>query len=283
MDAVNLFGHGAPGESTALNIDVQFNLPVTTFSRTTGGAFLADIRTGKVLLAHRGIVTLGHGRVAKDALIQEMTCTLCEAETSNGTREFLVVAELDSPSLVTDIIAFATELRGSARALGAKSGGESKAPRAAKRSSGARAYKGTFGKLRKYFDEVTGERNVKGRRRAVIADCYHGSVVRALRDSLGVTDQALKSREIDLVALTKKTVFIIEVGSSPKRSLTISCQFRILPGTLSPPRCGRGRAPDRRRRDLPRLPGRTSGHRPPEYRPSPDLPAESGPAESANP
>lgn len=213
-DAVNLFGHGMPGDSSALNIDVQFNLPVIQFSRQTGGAFLTDTETGKVLLAHRGIVTLGHGRVARDALIREMACTLCEAQTSSGTREFLVIGELDSPSLVPDIIAFATELRRAARVLGESSAAASKSRRPANRSSGARTNYGAFGKLRKYFDEVTGKRTIKARRGPVVADCYHGAVVRALRDTLGAADQALKSREIDLVALTTKNVFVVEVKTS---------------------------------------------------------------------
>jgi hypothetical protein len=211
--AVNLFGHGTPGGPTPLNIDVQFNLPTETFARTTGGAFLREKQTGKVLLGHRGIVTLGHGRIPKIALFQEMTCTLRDAETSNGEREFLIIGELAAPSLVEDLVSFATELRRSARALGERPSkiSESRTPNRTLRSNGQR---GTFGKLRQYFDEFSGKRKPSSRRQLVIADCYHGSVVRAMCESLGSPEKALKSREIDLVILKGTKAFLIEVKTS---------------------------------------------------------------------
>jgi hypothetical protein len=49
----NYFGHGAPGDTASLNIDVQFNLPVVTFSRSLGGAFLRHTLTNAIVLAHR--------------------------------------------------------------------------------------------------------------------------------------------------------------------------------------------------------------------------------------
>src|ERR1700733_12926458 len=61
----SFFGHGTPGAAASLNIDVQFNLPVVKFSRSMGGAFLRQLSSNEVILAHRGIVTLGHGRVSK--------------------------------------------------------------------------------------------------------------------------------------------------------------------------------------------------------------------------
>jgi hypothetical protein len=108
---------GMPGDKVPLYIDVQFNVPVVNFSRQSGGAFLRHLPTNSVILAHRGIVTLGHGRVAKSDLFGEMAATLREAETSAGSAEFLLVGELESPTLIDDIDPFSSELRRAARAL----------------------------------------------------------------------------------------------------------------------------------------------------------------------
>lgn len=193
----NLFGHGTPGDSSWLNIDVQFNIPIVNFSRTTGGAFLQEIQTGNIMLAHRGIVTLGHGRVKKSSLFSEMFATLCEADTSAGTRDFLLISELDSPSLVKDIESFSSELRRTVKALGDK-----KQRRQSKFSK----------TLKDYFDEFSGKRIVKGRRKG-IAECYHGSVVRALRDALK-GKVIYKSHGIDLVAQKGRKAFLFEVKTS---------------------------------------------------------------------
>lgn len=71
----NLFGHGNPGSDNCLKMDVQFNLPVVEFSRMSGGACLLHLPTGRIVLAHRGIVTIGHSRVPKTLLFAEMDAT----------------------------------------------------------------------------------------------------------------------------------------------------------------------------------------------------------------
>lgn len=97
IKAENYFGHGSPGHNETLNIDVQFNIPVVKFSRKSGGAFLRHYQTREIVLAHRGIVTLGHGRIKKSALFSEMVATLREADTSRGNQKFLLIGELNSP------------------------------------------------------------------------------------------------------------------------------------------------------------------------------------------
>lgn len=208
--AFNYFGRGVPGAKVPLNIDVQFNLQVVNFSRRSGGAFLRHLPTKSVMLAHRGIATLGHGRVAKSDLFGEMAATLREAETSAGSSEFLLVGELESPTLIDDIDAFASELRRAARALKANSKGapKSSASGHAKRSAQVAA------KLRKYFDEFSGQRSAGGGKKS-IADCYHGKVVRAIRDGFDGSAEALKSVAIDLTVLTSSRAFLFEVKTSP--------------------------------------------------------------------
>jgi hypothetical protein len=114
---VNLFGHGAPDDREDLVIDVYFNFRRAEFRRTLGGAFLLHTPTGRVVLAHRGLVTRGHGRVPKAALFSEMTARVLKAHTGNGTSDFLVIGELESPTLINDIDAFSPELRRAAIAI----------------------------------------------------------------------------------------------------------------------------------------------------------------------
>jgi len=86
--ALNLFGLGAPGASAELYIWLQFNPPVATFSRRFGGAFLRHLPTNRIVLAHRGIVTLGHSRVKRAIVFREMDATIREAETSRAHGTF---------------------------------------------------------------------------------------------------------------------------------------------------------------------------------------------------
>jgi hypothetical protein len=203
----NLFGHGTPGSHDALNIDVQFNLPVVRFSRRRGGAFLREIRSNKIILAHRGIVTLGHGRIRKDVLFEKMDITLLEAETSSGTDEFLPIEEIGSPALIDNIDRFSRQLREIVQSIRAKSTKIDKhgyqVPTTNQPMLPA--------KLRKYFDEFSGRRNLKNRQE-IVADWHHGKVVRALRDALNDSPRPpMKSREIDLIGFGAKKTFIFEV------------------------------------------------------------------------
>ena len=208
--ALNFFGHGTPEEKAWLNIDVQFNLPIVNFTRRSGGAFLRHTPTDTILLAHRGIVTLGHGRIQRSALFAEMAATLREADTSDGIHEFLLIAPLESQTLVDDIGEFATELRRTAKEIKANPETRMRQTTAGKARSMRAA---AFGKLRKFFDEFSGRKEIKGRK-TTVADCYHGPVVRALRDAIVNSAEVLKTREIDLVAITSDKAFIFEVKTS---------------------------------------------------------------------
>jgi hypothetical protein len=199
--AFSLFGHGTPGASAQLLIWVQFNVPVATFSRRFGGAFLRHLPTNQIVLAHRGIVTLGHGRVIQSNVFRDMDATLREAETSMGIRNFLLIGELDSSSLVEDISQFAMDLRRVVQEPTITDEMPRKNPT------------GRLGELRDYFDEFSGERSVRARRQTV-ADCYHGAVVRALRSAFKSAPQVLKSREIDLTVITSKRAFLFEAKTS---------------------------------------------------------------------
>lgn len=207
--AHNFFGHGVPGAKAPLYIDVQFNVPVVDFNRKSGGVFLRHIPTDSVVLAHRGIVTLGHGRLSKAMLFAEMAATLREANTSFGVAEFLVIGETESRTLIDDLDGFSSELRRAARALKSIR----KDARSPVQHGTAKKTTVTAGKRRAYFDEFSGQRRA-GSGKKSIADCYHGKVIRAIRDGFDTSAAALKSVPIDLTVLTPTRAFLFEAKTS---------------------------------------------------------------------
>ena len=206
----NYFGHAKPGDNSWLNIEVQFNVSFPKFSRMSGGSFLRHVATQRVVLAHRGIVTVGHGRVNKVKLFAEVSATTCVADTSGGTREFLFISELETGSLVNDIAAFAIALRRAVKKI-QQSDAHNKTLRTVRGSSAK--VSSQLGKLGRYFDEFIGKMKLKGRK-PTIADCYHGTVVRELRDQLESSFEILKSRVVDLVAYKGRQSIIFEVKTS---------------------------------------------------------------------
>ncbi len=189
-------------------MDVQFNVPVVKFFRGSGGAFLRHVPTNRIVLAHRGIVTLGHGRVRKELLFDEMGATRREASTREGTSEFLLIGELESPSLVNGLNNFAAQVRSAVQGATFK---RSKHKQLDRRVG---PWSGRFARLRGYFDEFSGQLQIKGRAKTV-ADCYHGDVVGALRDALDDSFKAYKSREVELIiGLKSRKAFLFEVKTS---------------------------------------------------------------------
>ena len=214
--ARSLFGRGIPGASAPLHIWLEFNIPVATFSRRFGGAFLRHIPTDRIVLAHRGIITLGRSRVRKSLVFRDMYEWSREAETSEDIRDYLLIGELDSSTLIGDISEFVFALRGFARRI------QDPQP-TTQRESARHAVEmpgGCLPELRDYFDEFSGERRIKGQHQTV-ADCYHGAVVRALRAAFDNT-LALKSREVDLVVITSRRAILFEAktSSSPQHIYT---------------------------------------------------------------
>jgi len=189
-------------------MDIQFNLPIGDFARTRGGAFLLNKKNGQVIMAHRGIVNLGRGHVPMDTLFEEMDATRLEAETSKGPKDFLLVDDIDSPTLIGRISIFSAQVRRTVRSLAARTKNHN--------GRGMQSpVKGRSGlsELRAYFKEYSGQRK-KFNPRTVAVDCYHGDVVGALREALDRDPEPLKSREIDLVGYKGSKPFLFEVKTS---------------------------------------------------------------------
>lgn len=119
-----------------------------------------------VILAHRGIATLGHGRVPKSDLFAEIFATLQEAKTSVGVADFLLLGELESSTLTHDIDSFSLEFRRAVRTLKSSSKGGQKAIQGGSAKRRVKAIQD----LRKYFDEFSGPRRAGGGRKS-IANC----------------------------------------------------------------------------------------------------------------
>lgn len=209
-DTINLWGHGTPREEkTPLNIDVQFNFPAQ-FNRNQGGAFLRHVETGEIILAHRGIVTLGNGRFPKAPLFAAMASRVCEATTSAGIKEFLLIGELESMTIVEEISNFSSRLRQVLRdhvtADASANDFDEKTPKSRQETA-------AFGELRDYLAEFSGKRRAYVPKKTQ-ADSHHGLVVEELNQALNGNASIFNSREIDLIAERAKSVLLFEVKTS---------------------------------------------------------------------
>jgi hypothetical protein len=142
-------------------------------------------------------------------LFSEINVTVLEADTGRGISEFLFIGKLDSPTLIDDIAEFSAELRRAERAIK-----ENATKAAGKRSVGSTGTSATLsGRLRQYFDEFSGKRQLRSRRGS-FADCYHGTVVRAIRDAFNDATETLKSQAIDITVVLAKRIYLFEVKTS---------------------------------------------------------------------
>lgn len=218
--AVNLFGHGERGDSSTLTIDVQFNYPTAEFHRRLGGVFLEDPLTGEVVLAHRGIVTLGQ-RVRKDLLFEAMASDVIEAESAQLPQEFLFMAALDSECLIDDLSQFSRNLRSIVRGFGDEPGPSDEAPDDTsaphtpdvQEVDGIVDVDGGVDGLRAYFMEFSGKRRAFIPKK-VYPVSNHGKVVHALHLELMKEAPSLKSRAVDLVSDQPDAAVLFEVKTN---------------------------------------------------------------------
>ena len=214
---ITLLGHGVYGESEWLSIDVQFNYPVEKFHRRLGAAFLEDVTTGEVFLAHRGIVTLGQ-RVPKDKILEAMAADVVEAECGPKIDEYMLVTSLDSKTLVDDLSKFSRRLRATIRGLGQEielivdsddEEGQEDPADTDNSSLEKGGRKGLVG-LQDYFEEFSGKRRAFTPKKSFPIS-YHGKVVHALHEAMIMRGATLKSRAVDLVANLSNLAVLFEV------------------------------------------------------------------------
>lgn len=208
---INLWGHGNPEKiNSTLTIDVQFNLPGKVFNRSSGGAFLREVSSGVIILAHRGIVTLGYGRFPRDRLFEAMGTSVFEANTRSGSKEFLLIGELESKTLPHEIDIFSANLREVIQSLNTESAGPTTMTAA---GVAVNANKSIFSALRNYLKEFAGKRRAF-RPKKIQSDCHHGIVGLALEKMLKSHGSVLNSVEIDLVSVRANDILLFEIKTS---------------------------------------------------------------------
>lgn len=205
--SINLIGRGDPAGSDYLLIDLQFNVPIRNFRRSHGGAFVRDVESGAIYLAHRGIVTRGNSRVKKDLLLAETSATTTRVHGSKGLVQLFLVAAVDSDSLLGDISTFAQEIR---RAAASVMDGNAAGETSRTILSTEKELDDTLGE---YFEEFSGKRRLPARQEAVVL-VRHGGVVHQLANEVKHLGSLRKSKLIDLAVVADECAYIFEVKTS---------------------------------------------------------------------
>lgn len=208
----NLFGRGNPDDLKLLMIDLQFNFPIKSFSRKQGGVFFRDVSSGKTLLGHRGIVTRGKSRVPRELLLQEADLTLLTiaSEKSLNGIEILLVAPIDVANLGKQISDFAFEVRRAANLVMSDNQNDTTSKSMIGRPSSTAKKSPLDVALSGYYDEFVGKIIIR-RAAQVTMNCWHGSVVKTLREKLKDIGAQYKSVAMDLVVVTESKVLLFEV------------------------------------------------------------------------
>ncbi len=230
---LNLFGYGDPEANNSLFIDLQFNLPHKSFSRSHGGVFARELSTGQIVLGHRGIVTRGKARVKRELLLQEANVSLSQiaSEVKPRSTEVLLVAPIEEPGLCGSIREFSSEIR---RAASVVVGLQENANKGATQNSSKQSSSDLDNALNEYFDEFIGK-TVMRRGGKVTMDCRHGIVVKAVRNKLEGFGKLYKSQKIDLAVETKDKIFLFEMKTNvtPQSLYTGIGQLYVHGATLS--------------------------------------------------
>lgn len=213
-DFFTLFGRCEPGQDAALLIDLQFNFPSGRFSRQKGGAFVKD-ESGRVFLAHRGIVAKGNARLNKEDLfrsLDELRIINATSDAKPTKVELFLVANLDDEDIARKIGRFAAIVRAAANLVALERlGAKRRDVKLSKKLQGETLDLVLSG----YRDEFTGA-SVSERKSSVVMTWNHGKVVRALRKELSGHGEQLKSKATDLVIRRRLQIDLFEVKTSPK-------------------------------------------------------------------
>jgi hypothetical protein len=218
-------GRGDPKAKDTLNIDLQFNLPKKKFTRNFGGAFVRDLESGAVLLAHRGIVTRGKSRVPKELLLLETTERPQTVSVPGSGKELqlFVVGPVSARGGVMGLIGdFAVEIRRAATEVMA---GKAKVDKGRKKGKGptsaviAPRRSMLDAALSEFFREFEGKTKVS-MSKTVVRNCRHGAVVNALKVALAGQGKIMKSMQMDLVLFRNSEALVFEVKTSAKSTAT---------------------------------------------------------------
>ncbi|MBX9296085.1 hypothetical protein HA051_01535 [Chromobacterium vaccinii] len=222
-----------PGSTKWIEIAVQLNFPASTYNRRMAGAFVRDSR-GDIFVAHRGKLTKGNAGLPKDKVFREFAASAVEADDNDTPSRIILIAGLKDPELADRLWEFAEQAREVATRLGEELHGNGRSQSTEEAPSGRTVLGGPRGvsgvnagdqqpvppaerlpRLRRYFDEYSGEGGTKGHgggKRTI----EHGAVVRALELLLRSKGCSQKAQAIDLAIVTTSMVDLFEVKTSTR-------------------------------------------------------------------
>lgn len=232
---VNFILYADPRTTKWIEIAVQLNFPAGTYNRRMAGAFIKD-GSGDVFVAHRGKLTKGSG-LPKDKVFREFAASTVEASDNGETSSLILIAGLNAPDLADRLWGFAEEAREVAIRLGEELHGD-RQHRSPDGTQSAGAGVGGGGKtggangadggdpqavatarsllrLRRYFDEYSGEVRAKGHGGGM-RTVEHGAVVRALELLLRSSGSSQKAQAIDLAIVATSKIDLFEVKTSAR-------------------------------------------------------------------
>lgn len=213
----NFLLSGSRGSTSNLEISVQLNFPNGKYSRKLAGAFVKD-SNGEYFIAHRGRLTKGRASLKQEAVLTEFASRVIEAVDDKRTSKLILISSLYAVDLARRLWDFAIEARIVATKLGEERDDITHSPVNTNKGKQAEVKKGRKTKLiilRSYFDEFSGESDVKGYtggRRTI----EHGDIVKALEATIARNGQTQKAQAIDLALISKDSVAIYEVKTSAR-------------------------------------------------------------------
>lgn len=237
---INFFGHGAPKGHGTLNIEIQFNFPYKKFNRMTGGAFLVN-DGGEIFLAHRGIVTLGHARLNKQAVLHSAVkreITIVQTKIGRTTRDFMIVAKIKPSTIIKDISIFTEKIRQIAKSVAAENSDNvfPAKPTAQDLNRQAKIKE----KLLAFRKEFDGTSAVPPRASKTV-NHVHGKIVNAMAAILKSRGlDHINTREMDLIGISDRMACLFEVKSATNTQSMYTAIGQLLVHDSSAKRICRG-------------------------------------------
>jgi hypothetical protein len=205
------FGPDDPGDTKDLSITCEINFAYEGVNRRIAGAFLKDDE-GRAFVGHSGKIGGGHEGVGKDAFLKYLDASVrAEVVWPDGqTTTMLVLGMLDSPSFVSGLATFVSEVSAFKKAV--REGTTDERVLSPVGSDDVDA------ELADYTPEsLLGKASFEHRTRVVEMRLAHGPVVHALRDAIEAAGfVAKKNNRIDLAAVSGSgvvvTLFEVKTG-----------------------------------------------------------------------
>jgi len=190
----NAFGLSDPTNSHALSITMEFNFPRTGLNRRVAGFFAEQ--AGSIYLCHSGKIGGGKKGVGKSAFMERYTGDTEEVEGPDGkSTENIVIGALGKAGLIDQLAEYVREIRDFKELSDSDSLTKGIPP---------------------FTPEFEGTRKPR-RSKSIEANCFHGVVVRRLREDLQALGHANSNDKRDLFVFktkSKRVTHLFEVKTN---------------------------------------------------------------------